>query len=123
MGLVDVTELLTDPDFTDAVTRIRRSGSANGFGENALTETSETLTVVIGNLGKSAAAILPQGVRISDALLVYYQGEIRNEAAGGYADVIVFGGQRYKAVDVIESWMHMGAGFTATLCIREAVYA
>lgn len=123
MARVDVTELLTDLDFTSVVTRIRRSASVNGSGELAVTETSEDITAVVSSPGKNQLAILPQGVRVSDALAVYYKGEIRNEAAGGYADIIVFGGQRYKAVEMIEDWMHMGAGFTVTLCVREATNA
>lgn len=123
MGLIDVTELLTDPDFTDTVTRIVRSASVNNSGENVLVETPDTITVAIGNLGKNAATILPQGVRISDAILVYHRGVIHIEGVGQYADIIVFGGQRFKALEVIESWTHMGAGFVSVLCVREVLNA
>ena len=123
MGLVDVSALLTDQDFTNSVTRIRRSSAVNGAGLNDLTESSESITVVVTSVGTNQLQLLPEGVRVSDAVVVYYQGVIRNEGPGEYADVIVWGGQRYKAVSVVEDWLHMGNGFTATLCVRESHYA
>ena len=123
MGFIDVSELLTDVDFTDAVTRIRRSSSVTSDGLNSVTETSETITVVIYTLGKNQLQLVPEGVRVTDAIAVYHQGQIQNEGPGEYADMIVWGGQRYKATAVLEDWMHMGAGFTVTLCVRETVYA
>ncbi len=123
MGNIDVSSLLIDVDFTNTVTLVTRSASVNSDGLNVMSETQVDIDVVVTNLGKNQLEALPEGVRVTDAIAVYYRGEIRNEVLGGYADVIVFNGQRYKAVSQLENWMHMGVGFTATLCVREALYA
>lgn len=123
MALIDVSSLLTDPDFTDTVTLIRRAASVNSFGENVLTETQSTITAVVQGANTEKLDRLPEGAKLSDMLDVYYKGILYAQSPSGYADIIVWGGKRYQIFEVSEDYMNYGAGFVKAICKLEAVNA
>jgi len=123
MALIDVSELLTDPDFTNTVTLIRRSSTINTFGENTMIETPSTITVVVQGGNTESLERVPEGARLSDLIEVYYRGQLTVESPGGYADIIVWQGKRYQVFEVVEDFMNYGAGFTKSICKLEAVNA
>lgn len=123
MALIDVSELLTDPDFTNTVTLIRRASTVNTYGENAMTETQSTITAVVQGANTESLERVPEGARLSDLIDVYYKGQLTAESPSGYADIIVWGGKRYQVFEVVEDFMNFGAGFTKAVCKLEAVNA
>lgn len=123
MALIDVSELLTDPDFTNTVTLIRRASTVNTYGENVMTETQSTITAVVQGANTESLERVPEGARLSDLIDVYYKGQLTAESPSGYADVIVWGGKRYQVFEVVEDFMNFGAGFTKAVCKLEAVNA
>lgn len=123
MALIDVSELLTDPDFTNTVTLIRRASTVNTYGENIMTETQSTITAVVQGANTESLERVPEGARLSDLIDVYYKGQLTAESPSGYADVIVWGGKRYQVFEVVEDFMNFGAGFTKAVCKLEAVNA
>jgi hypothetical protein len=123
MALIDVSELLTDPDVTTAVTLIRRASSVNEFGENALIETPVQITAVVQSGSSETITRAPEGVLLSDIISVYYAGILTGQQVGGYADVIIYNGRRYTVYEVPENFMNHGAGFTMANCKLEAVNA
>jgi hypothetical protein len=123
MALIDVSELLTDPDFTNTVTLIRRASTVNTYGENVMTETQSTITAVVQGANTESLERVPEGARLSDLIDVYYKGQLTAESPSGYADVIVWGDKRYQVFEVVEDFMNFGAGFTKAVCKLEAVNA
>lgn len=123
MALIDVSDLLRDPDFTNVVTLIRRSVTVNVHGENVMTENACYITAVVQGDNTETLEKLPEGARLSDVLTVYYRGTLTAERPGGYADIIVWGGKRYQVKEVIEDFLNYGAGFTKAICVLEAVNA
>jgi hypothetical protein len=123
MALIDVSELLTDPDFTNTVTLIRRASTVNIYGENVMTETQSTITAVVQGANTESLERVPEGARLSDLIDVYYKGQLTAESPSGYADIIVWGGKRYQVFEVVEDFMNFGAGFTKAVCKLEAVNA
>ncbi|MHC3068679.1 hypothetical protein [Klebsiella pneumoniae] len=123
MALIDVSELLTDPDFTNTVTLIRRASTVNTYGENVMTETQSTITAVVQGANTESLERVPEGARLSDLIDVYYKGQLTAESPSGYADIIVWGGKRYQVFEVVEDFMNFGAGFTKAVCKLEAVNA
>lgn len=123
MALIDVSELLTDPDFTNTVTLIRRSSTVNSYGENVMVETSSTITAVVQGANAESLERVPEGARLSDLIDVYYKGQLTAESPSGYADIIVWDGKRYQVFEVVEDFMNFGAGFTKAICKLEAVNA
>ena len=123
MALIDVSELLTDPDFTNTVTLIRRSSTVDTYGENTMAETSSSITAVVQGANAESLERVPEGARLSDLIDVYYKGQLTAESPGGYADIIVWQGKRYQVFEVVEDFMNYGAGFTKAVCKLEAVNA
>ena len=123
MALIDVSELLTDPDFTNTVTLIRRSSTVDTYGENTMAETSSSITAVVQGANTESLERVPEGARLSDLIDVYYKGQLTAESPGGYADIIVWQGKRYQVFEVVEDFMNYGAGFTKAVCKLEAVNA
>lgn len=123
MALIDVSELLTDPDFTNTVTLIRRASTVDTYGENVMTETQSTITAVVQGANTESLERVPEGARLSDLIDVYYKGQLTTESPSGYADIIVWGGKRYQVFEVVEDFMNFGAGFTKAVCKLEAVNA
>ena len=121
MALIDVSDLLRDPDFTNVVTLIRRSVTVNGHGENVMTESACYITAVVQGDNTETLDKLPEGARLSDVITVYYRGTLTAERPGGYADIIVWQGKRFQVKEVAEDFMNYGAGFTKALCVLEAV--
>ena len=68
MALIDVSELLTDPDFTNTVTLIRRASTVNTYGENVMTETQSTITAVVQGANTESLERVPEGARLSDLI-------------------------------------------------------
>ena len=121
MALIDVSDLLRDPDFTNVVTLIRRTVTVNEHGENVMTENACYITAVVQGDNTETLDKLPEGARLSDILTVFYRGTLTAERPGGYADIIVWQGKRYQVKEVVEDFMNYGAGFTKAYCVLEAV--
>ena len=123
MAQIDASFLLTDPDFADAVTLIRRAVTINGYGEGVIAETPSTITAVVQGANTETLARIPDGARLSDLIEVYYRGVLTVERTGGYADVIIWHGRRYQVFEVVEDFMNYGSGFTKAVCKLEPVNA
>jgi len=121
MALIDVSDLLRDPDFTNVVTLIRRAVAVNEHGENVMTETPCYITAVVQGDNTETLDKLPEGARLSDVITVFYRGTLTAEWPGGYADIIVWQGKRFQVKEVAEDFLNYGAGFTKALCVLEAV--
>lgn len=123
MALIDVSNILLDPDFTNKIKLIRRFVTVNEHGENVISETASYITAVVQGNNTETLQKLPAGALLSDVITVYYRGTLTAERAGGYADIIIWSGKRYQVKDVVEDFLNFGAGFTKALCILEAVNA
>lgn len=121
MALIDVSDLLRDPDFTNVVTLVRRSSSINTHGEQVLTETHSTIVASVQGINAEDIQRLPEGARLSDIITVYYRGDLQPESKGGYSDLIIWQGRRYSVKTVDENFMNFGAGFTRAICVMEEV--
>ena len=121
MALIDVSDLLRDPDFTNVVTLVRRSSSINEHGEHVMTETPCNILASVQGANAEDIVRLPEGARLSDIITVYYRGDLQPESKGGYSDLIVWQGRRYTVKIVDENFMNFGAGFTRAICVMEEV--
>lgn len=120
MALVDVTELLIDPDFIDSVTIIHRTPTINSMGENTLIEAS---VVTIGSVqpasGKSLMRV-PDALRVESIYSFYVKGEIVSDGTSSYPDIISYQGNRYE-VKNIQDFINWPAnnGWCEGICVRE----
>lgn len=121
MALIDVSDLLLDPDFTNVVTLIRRTSTINTHGEHEMTESPCNIVASVQDINTEDLVRLPEGARLQDLITVYYRGDLQPESKGGYSDLIVWQGRRYQVRTVDEEFMNFGAGFTRAICSMEEV--
>lgn len=117
MANIDVSELLSDPDFTDEVTLIKRSATTNAKGRNELTETASLITAVVQGPDSETLAKYPDLANWSDKISVWYAGELSAQSPGGYSDVILWSGKRYEVKHVDENYLNYGSGWTMAVCV------
>lgn len=123
MALIDVSDLLLDPDFTNTVTLIRRASSINIHGEHDMVETPSQIIASVQGLSAEDLVRMPEAARLQGMIAVYFRGKLMAESPNGYADVIVWQGKRHQVATVDESFMNFGAGFTRAICKMEEVSA
>ena len=118
MAKINVTELMTDPDFVDVMSVVTRVPSINSYGENILQEsTLETVGSVQPASGKVLQR-LPEAMRLANVSSFWFKGQIIATAPGKYSSVLVFKNQRYQ-VQSVSDWSNWGEGYTEGTCIAE----
>jgi len=115
MARIDVSELMTDPDFVMTFTIVRRVPTVNTFGENTLAETTVNAVGSIQAATGETAKRLPDGVQLSNFKTIFTKAVIKADAAGKYVDQIEIKGQRFNVFQVLP-WEDFGAGWFMVDC-------
>lgn len=118
MANIDVTDLLSDPDFVDDICLVDRVPSINSFGENTLKETSFK---TVGSVQPATAKViqrLPEMLRVANLSSFWFKGNIVASASGKYTSVLVFKGLRYQ-VQTVADWSNFGQGYCEGTCVAE----
>ena len=112
---VDVSELLSDPDFADALVCERNAQvvSSGGIATN-IAQTFDFLGVVTSDRGKELAR-LAAGSHITGSILINTEFRLTNGRDGIAADVVTWNGARYTVVTV-DDYSRYGAGFICASC-------
>lgn len=121
MPLLDVSDLLSDPDLCEPLTIIRREQKINDLGRAVLLQTTIS-PAPYGSIQSKDTAIggnqlerQPEGQYRAAAFDVYTQFALRGPAVDGCGqdwqpDVIMFNGDPY-VVTLINDYTHFGAGY------------
>ncbi len=118
MAQVNVTELLVDPDFIDAMTLVTRKPSVNSLGENVLKEES---LLSVGSVQPASGRViqrLPEALRVANISSFWFKGKIVASEPGRYSSIIVFKGSRYQ-VQTVDDWTNWGEGWSEGVCTAE----
>lgn len=118
MALVNVTELLSDPDFVDAIQLITRTPTINSLGENLLSESTLTTIGSVQPASGRAVQRLPEAMRVANVSSFWFKGKITASAPGKYSSLLVFKGTRYQ-VQLVFDWSNWGEGWSEGTCIAE----
>jgi len=116
MALLDVSDVLTDPDFVDGgLVCYRREQiiGTNGMATN--TETQFTFSAVVTSASGFELNREPDGEFIKGLITVHTKFALQDGAAGLTADEILWQGKRYT-VEKIDNYTHFGRGFIAAVC-------
>lgn len=116
MALLDVSEVLSDPDFMDSgLTCYRRTQAvgANGMATNA--ETPYTFSAVVTSASGFELNREPDGEFIKGLIAVHTAFRLQDGADGLTADEILWQGKRYT-VEKIDNYAHFGRGFISAIC-------
>lgn len=120
-ALIDVSDLMIDPDFVDVMAIIHRAPTINALGENTLVETTvNTIGSVQPTTGKTLMR-LPDSLRIQSVYTFWVKGQILSDGTKSYPDIISFKGQRYQ-VQTISDWTNWpnDHGWTEGVAVRQA---
>jgi len=113
MANIDVSFLMNDPDFADPVQLVRRASATNEYGEHIVTDVAPLQVMMVIQTGTADDfALLPEGSRLRATHVAYYQGELFTESPNGYADVIIWQGEHYQVLGILENFTNYGQGFT-----------
>jgi hypothetical protein len=118
MANVDVSELLSDPDFVDPIQVITRYPRINSLGEQSFSEKVLNTYGSVQPASYRAVQKLPEAMRVANVSSFFFKGQIVASAPGQYASILVFKGQRYQ-VQTVTDWSNFGNGYTEGTCIAE----
>lgn len=119
MAQINVTELLTDPDFVDEIRLVTRVPSVNSLGENVLSESTICTIGSVQPASGRAIQRLPEALRVANISSFWFKGKIVASEPGKYSSVLVFKGQRYQVQSVFD-WSNWGEGYCEGTCVAEA---
>lgn len=120
MANIDVSFLLTDPDFCDPMTVITRFSQVSSSGELKLSEKVcqvESVGSVQPLTGREIEKI-PELLRVDNSFEFWFKGVVITTGAGKYSSIILYQGMRYQ-IRSVDEWSNFGEGFCSGLCVRE----
>lgn len=116
MALLDVTDILLDPDFMDTglvCERIAQTVNDDGMGVNTTTLTP--FSAVVTNDSGDILERIAAGERIKGSITLHTKFTLQDGANGLTADVVRWKGRRYTVSNVAD-YSHFGRGFAAASC-------
>jgi hypothetical protein len=121
MAQLDVSELMSDPDFSDPIVLINRVSSSNLHGENVLQECPVKTYGSVQPSPNKTIDRLPDELRTANVKSFWVRGgngTIIASGPGKYPSILVFKGQRY-VVQLVFDWSNFGEGYTEGVCVVE----
>ncbi len=118
MALIDVSELMTDPDFVDPISVITRVPAINSLGEMSMTETVLQSVGSVQPADWKTVQKLPEGMRVANVASFWFKGKIIATEPGKYSSILVFNGVRYQ-VQTVADWSNFGEGYCEGTCVAE----
>lgn len=118
MAFIDVSEIVNDPDFQDAITLTRRTQTINDYGEIAFTSTDSTMSAVVQAGNGETLERNPDYSIMTDWITIYASFNFRADGNGYYADKITWNGRTFQ-VKTVTDFMNWGSGYTRADCLIE----
>ena len=120
MANVDVSDLLSDPDFVDPIQVITRTPRTNSLGEASFSECVLNTYGSVQPADFKTVNKLPEALRVANVSSFFFKGEIVATAPGKYSSVLVFRGQRYQ-LQTVADYSNWGRGFTEGTCVAQVL--
>lgn len=117
MALLDVSDILDDPDFADSSFVCHRlSETVDGHGRAQVAPQDFSFTGVATSNAGDMLKRLPEGSRIEGSITIHTKFPLRAAGQNYAADEITWKGRDY-IVSTINDYTSYGAGFVAANCI------
>lgn len=110
MPLLDVSDVLLDPDFADTVTVYRQAVTVASTGRSTKVETTSTISAVVTPDRWATLQRQAEGANVSETITVITQFRLTAMVGDQDADEIVWNGKRYVVIAVGDCTRY-GAGF------------
>lgn len=111
--MINVRELVTDTDFTQAITRIVRTETINSNGESVVTPASTTIQAVVTSPSMQDLLRFEDATAYKDAIKVTTASPLNPASVGHQPDLIVYHGETYI---VAQSNDYQDFGYTRAIC-------
>lgn len=118
MAQIDVSEILSDPEFVDPIVIIHRVSHVDDFGENKLKESGASSFGCVQPASGKTLQRLPEALRVANVMSFWVKGKIINDARSKYPDVIVHKGARFT-VQMVFDYTNWGEGWSEGTCVSE----
>ena len=119
MALIDVSELMVDPDFVDACSIITRTPTVNSYGEQVIVDAAPIDTVgSVQPADTETIEKLPEALRSRNVKSFFIKGVIPTLGTGKYPSILSYQGKRYQIIYVAD-FSNFGAGYTEGACVLE----
>lgn len=119
MALIDVSDVLLDPDFLDSLQLIHRTATVDNFGKTVLSEAAVSAVGSVQPANQKDIIRLPEAMRTRDVRGFWIKAPILADGASQYPDIIVYAGKRFQVIS-IEPWLNWGAGWNKGVCVEES---
>lgn len=116
MPLLDVSEILTDPDFVDtalSVTRNTQVVGSNGIAVN--TPVTTPFSGVVTNDDGDIMLRQADGTFVNGSIMIHTRFPLTSGMAGIDADIVTWRGRRFTVINVAD-WTTYGLGFVRASC-------
>jgi len=120
MALLDVSEILGDPDFSDVITVYRRVQTVGANGRATVSETAKVVIAVVTQAGGDVLDRLPEGAIIEGSITVHTTEPLVVSNGSRDADEVLYAGRRY-IVSSVSDYSNFGSGFTAATCTLKPI--
>ena|SRR5271166_3043766 len=118
MGLIDVSDILADPDLVEQIVIIHRTPETDQYGENRLKECGVSTVGSVQSISGKTLQRLPEKFQVANVKSFWVRGKIVSDGEHKYPDILVSQGVRY-AVQMIFDWTNWGSGWCEGTCVQE----
>lgn len=127
MAMLDVADILTDPDFLSEIILIRRRYPVpelvDARGRTIFIEEPQGLVwAVVVDIGGEYLTREAGGAYHVDKLTVFYRGELIINRPPYYSDIIIWNNKRYVVDNLFTDALNWGKGWTKAECIQEDLH-
>ena len=98
--MIDVSELMADPDFVSSLYRLRPTSTVAKEGEVTNTYTSSTIIGCVQDPCPVDVALLPEGVRLVDAKVVFTAADVSPGDSDQLPDLLQIKTESYRVLHV-----------------------
>lgn len=115
MALLDVSDVLDDPDFLTQIKVFRVQSRTDERGETVLEKTPILITACVQPIRTQELARLPDAERLVGGITVYSRVPFISGDGPLSADIVEVGTIKYVVVST-NDWQLFGRGYTAAQC-------
>ncbi|MDR6182039.1 hypothetical protein QE368_000881 [Asaia bogorensis NBRC 16594] len=115
MPMLDVADLLDDPDFCQTIIVTRMQDGTDGRGEATVEKTTFEFHGIVVPITSQELLRLPDAERLSGGISLYSRFNLLAGDGALSADEIIANNKTYTVVSV-DDWGAFGAGFSVARC-------
>lgn len=116
--MIDVSDLLLDPDFVEPLVLVKRTSTVSQFGENQVSEVKVQAIGSIQPLTGKDLERLPEALRQRNVRTFWMKTEVATDGEAKYLDLIEFQGKRYQVLSS-KPWLNWGGGWNEVIAVEE----